>query len=147
MDLFQWKVEYEIGLPKIDAQHRQIVDMLNELHAAKQSDSTPQAIEKTLDGLLQYTRQHFADEEAAMREADYPKLDTQRRQHLNMTDEVLKLRSEMEQGAEPATFELLNFMSEWLKLHIAGADKEFGDYILSQEQQRENVNHPDDAHS
>ena len=133
MDLFQWKTEYEIGLPKIDAQHLHLVEMLNLLYAAKKSDQVHQVIEETLDGLLQYVKVHFADEEAAMREVGYPYLDKQHREHLEMAEEVIKMRSLMLRGDEPATFELLNFMSDWLKTHITGSDKKFGDFMREQQ--------------
>ena len=133
MELFQWKAEYEIGLPKIDEQHRKRVDMLNQLYAAKKSDAVHQVIEDTLMGLVAYTKVHFADEEAAMSEANYPYLHKQRREHLDLTDEVLKMRNRLMQGDEPATFELLNFMSEWLKKHITGSDRKFGVYMREQQ--------------
>ena len=133
MELFQWKEEYDLGLEKIDNQHRQMVDMLNRLYEAKKSDAVHQIIEETLNGLVSYVEIHFADEEAAMREANYPDLDQQRRQHLEMTDEVIRMRNLMLQGGEPATFELLNFMSEWLKEHISGSDQKFGVFMHDQQ--------------
>jgi hemerythrin len=133
MELFQWKAEYDIGLPDIDAQHQTMVDMLNQLYTAKKTDQVHQVIEETLDRLLQYTRVHFADEEAAMNDVDYPYLSKQRREHLDMTDEVLKMRNRFMQGDEPATFELLNFMSEWLKKHITGSDRKFGEFMRKQQ--------------
>ena len=133
MDLFQWKAEYDIGLPDIDTQHKKMVDMLNQLYTAKKTDQVHQVVEETLDRLLQYTRVHFADEEAAMDEADYPYLSKQRREHLDMTDEVMKMRHRFMQGDEPATFELLNFMSDWLKSHICGSDRKFGVFMRDQQ--------------
>ena len=133
MELFQWKEEYDLGLEKIDNQHRQMVDMLNRLYEAKKSTNVHRAIEETLDGLVHYVKIHFADEEAAMSEANYPDLDQQRRQHLEMTDEVIRMRNLMLQGGEPATFELLNFMSEWLKEHISGSDQKFGVFMHDQQ--------------
>jgi hemerythrin len=133
MELFQWKAEYDIGLPDIDAQHQTMVDMLNQLYTAKKTDQVHQVIEETLDRLLQYTRVHFADEEAAMNDVNYPYLSKQRREHLDMTDEVLKMRNRFMQGDEPATFELLNFMSEWLKKHITGSDRKFGEFMREQQ--------------
>ena len=143
MELFQWKDEYDIGLPKIDKQHRKMVDMLNELYAAKKTDAVHQVIEETLMGLVAYTKVHFADEEELMSEANYPQLLTQRREHLDMTDEVLKMRNRFMQGDEPATFELLNFMNEWLKKHITGSDRKFGEFMREQRARDKKEPEPD----
>ena len=128
MNLFQWKKEYEIGLSKIDAQHRTLVDMLNKLYAAKKSDQAQQVVEEILDELLQYTKTHFSDEEAAMREANYPDLDKHRYEHIDLTDQVIMLH-----GDDPVTFELLNFLNEWLKVHLSGSDQEFGIFMRAQQ--------------
>ncbi len=129
MTIFVWDKSYEIGVPKIDAQHQTLVDMLNSLYAAKKTDQVHQVVEETLDRLLEYTQVHFNDEEAAMREANYPYLEKQIHEHIDMTNQVVKMRDLLQQGEEPATFELLNFMSEWLKFHISESDRKFGDYI------------------
>ncbi len=124
MSLFQWKQEYEIGLPKLDVQHHTLIDMLNKLHAFKKSDQAQQVVEDTLYELLQYTQTHFKDEEAAMRAAQYPELDKHRYEHIDLTDQVIQLH-----GDEPVTFELLNFLNEWLKIHLSGSDQEFGKFM------------------
>lgn len=124
MNLFQWESSYEIGLPEIDAQHQTLVELLNRLYNAKKTDQVQEVIESTLDALIEYTKVHFADEEAAMREAQYPYLDKHRVDHLDLADKVLLMRAD-----ETAAFELLNFLSEWLKFHICGADREFGNYM------------------
>ena len=128
MDLFRWEKKYDIGIPKVDAQHRTLVDMLNKLNAAKKTEQAPQVIEQTLNGLLNYTKTHFADEETAMRDAKYPELARHRQEHLDLTDQVILL-----QKKAPVTFELLSFMSDWLKFHICDSDRKFGEYVQYQQ--------------
>ena len=128
MDLFQWEKKYDIGIPIVDAQHRTLVDMLNKLNAAKKTEQAPQVIEQTLNGLLNYTKTHFADEETAMRDAKYPELARHRQEHLDLTDQVILL-----QKKAPVTFELLSFMSDWLKFHICDSDRKFGEYVQYQQ--------------
>ena len=128
MDPFQWEKKYEVGIPKVDDQHRTLVDMLNNLNAAKKTEQAPQVIEQTLRGLLNYTKTHFADEETAMRDAKYPELARHRLEHLDLTDQVMLLQKEA-----PVTFELLSFMSDWLKFHICDSDRKFGAYLQHQQ--------------
>ncbi len=135
MNVFQWEELYDIGLPEIDAQHRTMIDMLNTLYAAKKSEQARQVVEETLDKLLHYTTIHFADEEAAMQKVAYPHLDKQKSEHKTMTQQVVKMRSRLQQGDDSVVFELLNFMSEWLKFHICGSDRKFGDFMKERKQQ------------
>jgi len=135
MTLFQWKPDYEIHFPKIDAQHRGLVGLINDLYDAKLSGETDQAIVQTLDRLLEYVDVHFRDEEAEMKIWSYPGLSEHSVQHDELESNVRELRSRIDLGREVATFELLNFLSEWFKVHIQESDKQFGLYVEAQRSQ------------
>lgn len=128
--LFKWSSDYEIGLPEIDAQHRGLVDMINDLYAAKQAGEGGAAVKKVIERLLQYTQEHFEAEEWAMKRARFPGYAEHHRAHVNLTQQVVEMLSSVD--ALP-TFELLNFLSDWLKTHIGNADREFGEYMRSQQ--------------
>jgi len=128
--LFKWSAEYEIGLPEIDAQHQGMVDMLNELYAAKQAGEGATAVRSTIERLLQYTQQHFEAEEWAMKRTQYPGYAQHHRQHQGMTRQVVEMLGTAD---SLPTFELLNFLSNWLKNHIGHADGEFGRYIRARQ--------------
>jgi len=128
--IFEWSAEYEIGLPEIDAQHRGLVEMLNELYAAKQAGQGATAARSTIERLLQYTQEHFEAEEWAMKRAHYPGYALHHKQHQILTRQVVDMLGAAD--ALPA-FELLNFLSDWLKQHIGHCDREFGQYIRAQQ--------------
>ena len=64
-----------------------------------------------------------------MRESHYPELEGHIYLHELLRDEVLEMQKSQLQGEHVATFELLNFLADWLKNHIANADKAFGQYL------------------
>ena len=66
MPLISWNDTLSVGIPTIDAQHRKLVDTLNDLHSAMLSGNARQITGSILAKLLEYTRQHFASEEAMM---------------------------------------------------------------------------------
>jgi len=127
--IFEWSSDYEIGLPEIDAQHHGLVEMINDLYRAKQAGEGPAAVKSILERLLQYTQEHFEAEEWAMKRAKYPDYSKHHRVHVTLTRQVMDMLGSAD--ALP-TFELLNFLSEWLKRHIGQADREFGQYMRSQ---------------
>jgi len=133
MILFRWIPEYEIHFEKVDNQHKSLVGMINDLYAAKLEGDTETAIAQTLDKLLRYVDAHFFDEEAAMQEWEYPGLKEHRRQHEELERDVLELRKRHLNGRGVATFELLNFLSEWFKVHIVESDKQFGLFVEAQQ--------------
>ena len=133
MELFKWKSDYEIHFPKVDDQHKGLVGMINELYKAKVAGDTDEAIAQTLGKLLHYVNIHFKDEEAAMKEWHYPGLKEHHQQHEKLEADVQELQKKLLTGRGVATFELLNFLSEWLKVHIIESDKEFGLFVEDQQ--------------
>ena len=67
-----WKDFYSVGDPSIDAQHKQILDTINELYEAMQKSKDRAVLKPLLDRLLQYTLAHFQHEEQIMQEHEYP---------------------------------------------------------------------------
>ncbi len=69
-----WKNDYSVGEPALDAEHRQIIDLLNELHAAMQQGVDHQSVRPLLAQLVQYTVTHFQSEERVLLAHQYPDL-------------------------------------------------------------------------
>ena len=75
-DLIVWRESWLTNIPDIDQQHitmtnklNQIIDLLNHLDINKNCNKK---LEMLLLEFLNLTHNHFASEEALMRQADYP---------------------------------------------------------------------------
>lgn len=142
MVFFQWKEEYEIGLPHIDLQHTMIVNMMNELFIDLGSKKSPNTIKKTLDNLLIYIEEHFATEEEAMTEIDYPDLDAHLCEHEKFRADVEELTKRHREEDNIAASELIEFLKNWLRHHIAEVDKKFGIHAIAINEQAR-INRPE----
>ena len=69
--LWQWDESLSVGINVIDAQHKRIVQYINELATARDNGDRA-TIGKVLDGMIDYTVTHFAFEESLMERAGYP---------------------------------------------------------------------------
>ena len=85
MALFQWKPEYSVGIERFDRQHRVLVGFLNELYEAMRAGHGRRALANVLNGLMVYTRTHFADEEEWMKRCGYPGFAEHKRKHERMS--------------------------------------------------------------
>jgi hemerythrin len=74
MAAITWKEFYSVGDPSLDAQHQQIIGVINELYEAMEKKSTQQVIKPILDCLVNYTFEHFKREEETMEAVEYPDL-------------------------------------------------------------------------
>ena len=62
----QWGEEFATGNHEVDAQHRRLFDMLNNLEQRINKGELPSKMVDVIDGLAAYTKEHFAFEEGCM---------------------------------------------------------------------------------
>lgn len=125
MDSFKWDENFVTGIEEVDAQHMELVKIINrlgELLSSSEMLDGP-AVNEVLDELARYTRFHFAAEEGLMLSAgiDSRHLESQKREHAGFVDEVVRL-AQTEMTFESAN-RLLKFLIHWLAYHILGSDQ------------------------
>lgn len=129
--LFPWSDDLSVGIQEIDEQHKVLVGLLNELHAAVVERKASTACRGILDRLAEYTRVHFAVEEALMRILGYPAHDAHRAEHELLTRQVVELQEKLDSGKASIGFELLHFLKVWLTKHINESDKRYSAHFIS----------------
>ena len=72
MAFMDWTDEFSVGIPEIDADHQQLLKLLNDLHEAVETKAGDEVLEKVLDALLLYVSYHFAHEEGLFLRTKYP---------------------------------------------------------------------------
>ena len=131
-ELFHWSDEYSVGIETIDAQHHELVDLINRVHSAIHERRGSAVLSASLDDLLEYTRSHFALEERLMEECKYPELDEHKGFHIDLIDQAVALRAKLDVGGVASSFELLHVLRVWLIRHICEADRRFGEFYARQ---------------
>ena len=63
MDYLHWVPELDTGIAEIDAQHRRIVDYINQLQELRHSHDR-EGLSNVIAEMVDYTMSHFAFEEA-----------------------------------------------------------------------------------
>ncbi len=122
---FKWLPEYSVGIDAIDAQHRELVNILNRLFIAVSRLEGDKVIAGILDALTGYTRTHFALEEQLMRLAKYPELAAHQEEHRRLIEKLDTLCRKHLLEDKPIHFEMLAFLKTWLKEHIRGEDSKY----------------------
>lgn len=134
MGNFSWQPEYSVGDATLDAQHQQMIAILNELAdllSGKGGDAavTPRRV---FDDLAQYVTAHFAYEEQRMADAGYPidKIEEHRHEHQHLLAALQTLESHVDSGDTQALEELMPLLyGEWLIHHICESDKDYTPYL------------------
>jgi hemerythrin len=130
MPLMTWNDKLSVGVTVIDQEHKKLVGMINELYDAVQSGHGKAALGKILDGLVDYTKTHFAHEEKFFADTGYPDSAAHKKQHDDLTKQVLDVQAKYKSGATGTlSVEVLNFLKNWLINHIQGSDKKYAPHL------------------
>ena len=126
--MYEMKPEYFIGIDLIDEEHKQIFAYANEAYELLHAEFTPDKydnISDILEKLREYTKKHFADEEAYMESIHYKRLFTQKVQHQAFIEKLEEFDLEHMQDSEDQDeqiMNILNFLTDWLINHILHVD-------------------------
>ena len=129
MSLFKWSSAHSVYLPEIDAEHRAIYRLGDELHKALLAGGGPAQLNPILENLLESAERHFRHEESLMRAMHYTALGWHKRQHDAARKRAKALAKRIAGGDAAAAEELLQFLSVWLRDHMAVADRMMGAYL------------------
>jgi len=127
--MFEWKPEYSVQIPAIDAQHQKLFTLARDLHAAMSQGKGKAVLESALARLIAYTKEHFANEEAFMRKNQFPETEGHKLQHDQLTAQVVDFQNRFSRQESCLTVELMEFLRNWLEKHISGSDQKYAAHI------------------
>jgi hemerythrin len=124
-----WNNGFSVEVESLDKQHQRLFAMLNELHDAMKAGKGKLFAPAILERLVDYTREHFAAEEALMKRANYPDFASHKAEHEKLKNEIAKMLKNAEGGDSGVSMELSDFLREWLKTHILQRDKQYSGHL------------------
>lgn len=121
---------YRTGIDFVDEEHQGLFEIMGRAYLLLQDEDTPDRYDEImgiLDELVDYTKNHFAHEEAYMEQIHDPNLEKQQRAHSIFLDRVEDRDiGENAENQQEFLTELLDFLFGWLSNHIMKMDKKIG---------------------
>jgi hemerythrin len=131
MALIVWSNDLSVNIHSIDEQHKKLVALVNNLNDAMSSGKGQQIMGKILDDLVAYTKTHFATEERLMTTHTYPGYLIHKKEHDNLTQQVVSLHQDFKEGKPVITVALTSFLKDWLGKHIKGTDQKYSPFLIN----------------
>ena len=122
MSLLAWKPEYSVGIASMDAEHREMIELINDVYARLGSSTDTDALEECLEEIFNTISMHFALEERIMSEARYDEYEDHKEDHEDLLDEIRDLMDEFIADTERGTELLEQRLSGWFGKHFASFD-------------------------
>jgi len=129
-----WKDQYELGVPTIDAQHKELFKRVEAFLVVLRSkdhweDKMPR-LNETLEFMKRYVVEHFHDEEEYQLSIDYPGYEAHKAIHDGMVDYVQEVsrQYELSHGDEKLMQQFGGRLLAWLINHVAAEDQRIASY-------------------
>ncbi|MDH4559798.1 MULTISPECIES: bacteriohemerythrin [unclassified Pseudomonas] len=133
MAYLEWESDLDTGIEVIDGQHKRIVEMINDLHAAQlQMDKA--AVARVIEEVVDYTLSHFAFEETLLEDAGYQFSRAHKKVHELFIRRVNVFRTRHQAGDDVAD-ELKDLLGRWLFNHIRNDDANYVEAVKANMQQ------------
>ena len=133
MDQFQLTDQLLTGVGDIDEQHRKLFALANRLlETGTDSGGNRLAAMQALAFLGGYVDYHFAAEELAMRDSNFPGYAEHRTFHESFREQVGDIAEEAQNGAPPDLMmrRVAALVADWLITHIRFMDHAFAAYLI-----------------
>lgn len=122
MDEFVWTDDLKTGDEVVDYQHKKIFYYLNILIATTdRKDIAFHILQNTINGLVEYTNIHFADEEMILQSLNCPDFEIHQKEHRACANQILSFKQRFDKG-EDIRVELIAFIKNWLTDHLKEVD-------------------------
>jgi len=129
----KWNKKYALGIAAIDAQHKQLFRLSDDLDTALQNGIRTEDLDALLIRLKQYAARHFTLEERQMADLDYAGLVEQQETHEEFVHRFSELHQQL--ATDGLSAELTNLLQQelsgWIRDHVTGMDQEFGSFYKS----------------
>ncbi|MBU1040738.1 MAG: hemerythrin family protein [Proteobacteria bacterium] len=127
MAIVCWDGSLKIGVDAIDAQHRYLFEIINNMQGKLATGHPREALLDGLDSMRTYARFHFETEEALLERHGYPEREHHRQAHQEFLEALERL------SGQPASTELahqaLGFLLSWLAGHIQSEDGRYAPFL------------------
>lgn len=120
----EWSDDLSTGNPATDAQHKYLIDIINELAEAIESGHASNKLNSILNLLQYYTEWHFEREEKCMHKLQCPSADANVNAHKQFIETFLSFKKEYKEsgGAEDIAMRMYKTLTDWLVNHIQKID-------------------------
>jgi hemerythrin len=125
---------YKTGIELIDNQHKELVNLTNELYQAclAGTEAAGAKFKETMGRMVEYVRFHFTFEMTLLERVKYPHCKEHKSQHDTLVKNILEAASEFNSGKHFVANNFVRTLKDWIFGHIDIFDREYSAYILEQ---------------
>ncbi|NCF23319.1 MAG: bacteriohemerythrin [Gammaproteobacteria bacterium] len=122
MKLLGWKPEFSVGNAAVDHEHRELIDLINNVHAGISEGAGRDQLVSGLGEIYAQIAAHFALEEKMMRNADYVGYAPHKDDHESLLDQLTEIIDAVELEGRYDEHALSSVLNAWFSEHFRTHD-------------------------
>lgn len=130
MAIFEWKDEFRTGIESIDAEHRWLMDSVNDFDDKCRKEEVD-AASKLFENIKDYLQEHSKNEENLMIRYNYPDYAAHSANHKKIALIAFDLEDRYRRNGVISSAEIKGFIIDYFYRHIMVDDKKFGEFVKS----------------
>ncbi len=127
MALIEWREDFSVGVPEVDHEHRELIELINQAHAERAGGASGEALSH--DSAAEFLGEihariagHFALEERVMRAARYDHLGRHKAAHEILLDDIREFMDACETGQALDAAAFGDRLADWFGEHFRTED-------------------------
>jgi hemerythrin len=122
MSLIEWQDEFSVGDASVDLEHRELIELINNVHALAGDNASADTIVSMLGEIFAQISAHFALEEKFMRDSRYPLLNEHKGDHEDLLDELRDIMDNVDADGGYDEQRLSGDLQHWFTEHFRTHD-------------------------
>jgi len=130
-NLVTWSSTYSVGVRSIDAQHMELINLVNDMynHIVGDEKAERAYFKKVIHNAVEYVKVHFATEEKILLATKFPGYAEHKKAHDLFILTVLENIRAYEDGKKMNLASFTHFLKDWILTHIAIMDKQYFNFL------------------
>lgn len=129
--LVKWSKALETGVTFVDADHKVLINLLNQANDCIDQREESTVLGSVLDALVEYTDYHFLREEKMMHLSGYKGIDGHKAIHRALSGQVRTIYTDYQADSSAVDpIDVRDFLNSWLAEHIMGHDFAYRDACI-----------------
>jgi hemerythrin-like metal-binding protein len=122
MTVLEWKPQFSVGNAAVDHEHRELVDLINSIHAGISEGADREQLVSGLGEIFAQIAAHFALEEKLMRDAGYDGYEPHKNDHESLLDQLADIIDDVELSGTYDVHALSSALTPWFSEHFRTHD-------------------------
>ncbi len=122
MTLIEWREEYSTGIPGVDHEHQELINLINTAYEMLGDTADKNGIISCLGDIYGSISSHFALEERWMEQHNYEDYEAHRADHERLLDEIGEITDDVEASTKLDTERLRERLNNWFLAHFKTHD-------------------------